>query len=54
MGFIKKMLDGNKRELKTLTKIAEQVESFAEEIASLTDEDLKNRTLKFQADLKEI
>ncbi|MFC6117994.1 preprotein translocase subunit SecA [Macrococcoides bohemicum] len=54
MGFIKKMLDSNKRELKTLTKIAEQVESFAEEIASLTDEDLKNRTLKFQADLKEI
>ncbi|MGV2874762.1 preprotein translocase subunit SecA [Macrococcus capreoli] len=52
MGFIKKMFDGNKRELKSLSKIADSVMALEKEMAALSDEDLKNKTLKFQADLK--
>lgn len=54
MGFIKKMLDGTSKELKTLSKIADKVESYKDEMAALSDEALKEKTIKYQNDLKEI
>ncbi|GGB00253.1 preprotein translocase subunit SecA [Macrococcus hajekii] len=54
MGFIKKMFDGNKREVKSLSKIADQVESYKETMAAKTDDELKSMTVMYQNDLKEI
>ncbi|TDM14689.1 preprotein translocase subunit SecA [Macrococcus bovicus] len=54
MGFIKKMLDGNKREVKSLSKIADQVDGFKDIMAAKTDDELKNMTVMYQNELKEI
>ncbi|WJP98314.1 preprotein translocase subunit SecA [Macrococcus bovicus] len=54
MGFIKKMFDGNKREVKSLSKIADQVDGFKDIMAAKTDDELKNMTVMYQNELKEI
>ncbi|TDL98925.1 preprotein translocase subunit SecA [Macrococcus brunensis] len=54
MGFIKKMFDGNKREVKSLSKIADQVDGFKDVMAAKTDDELKNMTVMYQNELKEI
>jgi len=54
MGFIKKMFDGNKREIKSLSKIADQVDALKDVMAAKTDDELKNMTVMYQNELKEI
>ena len=38
MGFLSKLADGNKRVVKSLAKLADQVIGFEDEIAKLTDD----------------
>ncbi|MDJ1111119.1 MULTISPECIES: preprotein translocase subunit SecA [Staphylococcaceae] len=54
MGFIKKMFDGNKKEVKSLRKVADQVQAFEEEMKSLSDEALQNKTKEYQVELQNI
>lgn len=54
MGFLSKLADGNKRVVKSLAKLADQVISFEDEIAKLTDDQLREKTVQFQNELAEI
>ncbi|MDN8760100.1 preprotein translocase subunit SecA, partial [Staphylococcus aureus] len=45
---------GNKKETKRLSKIADEVLSLEEDMAILTDEEIKNKTKQFQQELQEI
>ncbi|MBS4190274.1 preprotein translocase subunit SecA [Bacillus sp. FJAT-49705] len=49
LGILNKVFDQNKRELKRLTKIAEQVEALASDMEKLSDEDLRAKTEEFKA-----
>ncbi|MGX7350997.1 protein translocase subunit secA [Enterococcus canis] len=46
--FLKKMIENDNRELKRLDKIANQVESFADQMAALNDEQLRGKTEEFK------
>lgn len=48
LGVLNKMFDPNKRDLKRLEKIADNVESYAAEMEQLSDEQLKEKTAEFQ------
>ncbi|GKV57927.1 protein translocase subunit SecA [Sporosarcina sp. NCCP-2222] len=48
LGVLNKMFDSNKRDLKRLEKIADQVEAHATEMERLSDEQLKEKTREFQ------
>ncbi|QTD41197.1 preprotein translocase subunit SecA [Sporosarcina sp. Te-1] len=48
LGVLNKMFDSNKRDLKRLEKIADQVETYATEMERLSDEQLKEKTKEFQ------
>ncbi|MDW0116980.1 preprotein translocase subunit SecA [Sporosarcina thermotolerans] len=48
LGVLNKMFDPNKRDLKRLEKIADNVESHAAEMEQLSDEQLKEKTAEFQ------
>ena len=54
MGFLSKIVDGNKKEIKRLEKLADKVLALEENIAILTDEEIRNKTKKYQEELKEI
>ena len=54
MGFLSKIVDGNKKETKRLSKIADEVLSLEEDMAILTDEEIKNKTKQFQQEVQEI
>lgn len=54
MGFLSKIVDGNKKETKKLGKLADKVLALEEETALLTDEEIRNKTKKFQEELAEI
>lgn len=54
MGFLSKLADGNKRVVKSLAKLADQVIGFEDEIAKLTDDQLREKTVQFQKELAEI
>ncbi|HCN60255.1 MULTISPECIES: preprotein translocase subunit SecA [Mammaliicoccus] len=54
MGFLSKIADGNKRVVKSLEKLANQVINFEDEIAKLTDEQLREKTEQFKKELAEI
>ncbi|WP_086312268.1 protein translocase subunit SecA [Enterococcus sp. 7F3_DIV0205] len=47
--FLKKMIENDKKELKRLDGIANQVESHASAIAALNDEELRGKTDEFKA-----
>lgn len=47
--FLKKMIENDKKELKRLDGIANQVESHASAIAALSDEELRGKTDEFKA-----
>ncbi|MBP2242013.1 preprotein translocase subunit SecA [Cytobacillus eiseniae] len=49
LGILNKVFDQNKRELKRLTKIAEQVEALAADTEKLTDDELRGKTDEFKA-----
>ncbi|HWL12799.1 MAG TPA: preprotein translocase subunit SecA, partial [Ureibacillus sp.] len=46
--ILNKIFDPNKKEVKKLTKIADQVETFASQMEQLNDEDLKEKTTEFK------
>ena len=52
MGVLDKLFDGNKRELKALRKQAQKVLELAPEIEKLSDDDIKNKTEAFKAQLQ--
>ena len=54
MGFLSKIVDGNKKETKRLSKIADEVLSLEEDMAILTDEEIKNKTKQCQQEVQEI
>lgn len=54
MGILDKVFDGNKRELRSLQKIAEKVEAYKEEFARLSDSQLQAKTDEFKARLAEV
>ena len=47
-GILNKVFDPNKREVKRLTKMAEQIEALATEIERLSDDELKGKTEEFK------
>ncbi|WNS75071.1 preprotein translocase subunit SecA [Bacillus sp. DTU_2020_1000418_1_SI_GHA_SEK_038] len=49
LGILNKVFDQNKRELKRLTKIAEQVEAYAADMEKLSDDELRGKTDEFKA-----
>ncbi|GAB3065817.1 preprotein translocase subunit SecA [Salinicoccus sesuvii] len=53
MGILDKVYDGNKRELRSLRKIADKVESYKEEFAKLSDAQLQAKTDEFKRRLSE-
>lgn len=48
MSFLKKIIESDKRELKRLEKIADQIESYATAMEQLTDDQLKDKTNEFK------
>lgn len=53
MGILDKVFDGNKRELRSLRKIAEKVEGYKETMAGLDDTALQAKTDEFKSKLAE-
>ncbi|WP_086428261.1 preprotein translocase subunit SecA [Staphylococcus cornubiensis] len=54
MGLITKMIDGNKREVKRLSKLADKVIALEEDIALLTDDEMRAKTKAFQEEVQQI
>ncbi|MDW4440089.1 preprotein translocase subunit SecA [Staphylococcus saprophyticus] len=52
MGFLSKIADGNKKEIKRLGKLADKVLALEEDISILTDEEIKAKTSAFQEKLQ--
>lgn len=48
MGLLTKMFDANKRDVKRLEKMALQIESLADKMEQLSDEELRAKTIEFQ------
>jgi preprotein translocase subunit SecA len=48
LGILNKVFDQNKRELKKLTRLAEQVEALSSETAKLSDDQLREKTEEFK------
>ena len=48
MGFIRKLFDSEYKELCRFEKIAEEIEKLEPEMAKLSDEELKNKTVEFR------
>lgn len=53
MSILRKMFDGNKREVKSLSKTAQKVLELESTMSALSDEQLLEKTQEFQAKLKE-
>ncbi|QCI86576.1 preprotein translocase subunit SecA [Vagococcus zengguangii] len=51
MNFIKKIIENDKKEIKRLEKIADQIDALGEQTAALTDEQLKAKTDEFKSRL---
>lgn len=49
LGILNKVFDVNKRELKRLSKLAEQIEGLAPEMEGLSDDQLRQKTEEFKA-----
>ncbi|WP_419744316.1 preprotein translocase subunit SecA [Staphylococcus sp. LKG3-1] len=52
MGFLSKIADGNKKEIKRLGKLADKVLALEEDMSILTDEEIKAKTSAFQEKLQ--
>ncbi|PHK49268.1 preprotein translocase subunit SecA [Staphylococcus edaphicus] len=52
MGFLSKIADGNKKEIKRLGKLADKVLALEEDMSILTDEEIKAKTNAFQEKLQ--
>jgi preprotein translocase subunit SecA len=53
MGFLSKIADGNKREIKRLGKLADKVLALEEDISILTDDEIKQKTQSYQERLRD-
>jgi preprotein translocase subunit SecA len=51
--FVKKLFDYNEKELKRLSKIVEQINSFEPKISNLSDKKLQKKTVEFRNRLSE-
>jgi preprotein translocase subunit SecA len=49
LGILNKVFDQNKRELKKLTKLAEQIDALGSETEKLTDDQLREKTEEFKS-----
>ena len=49
MNIIKKLIDSEYKELCRFEKLAKEIESLEPEMQSLSDEELKNKTLEFKS-----
>ncbi|UXR69997.1 preprotein translocase subunit SecA [Staphylococcus sp. IVB6246] len=54
MGILSKWVDGNKREVKRLSKIADKVIVLEEDMAILTDDEIRQKTKTFQEEVQAI
>ncbi|QLK85528.1 preprotein translocase subunit SecA [Staphylococcus sp. 17KM0847] len=54
MGILSKLIDGNKREVKRLSKIADKVIALEDDMSILTDDEIKQKTQAFQEELQQI
>ncbi|MFA5459008.1 MAG: preprotein translocase subunit SecA [Bacilli bacterium] len=52
MGLFRSLIDHEYRELKKFSKIADEIEALKDDIAKLSDEELKNKTLNFREQLQ--
>ena len=52
--LLKRWVESDKRELKRLGKIADKVESYADEFGALSDDELKAKTEEFKAQVIEV
>lgn len=53
MAILGKIFDANRREVKSLSKLADKVLAKDEEYSSLSDEQLINKTEEFKAHIQE-
>ena len=53
MGFFRKLIDSEYKELKRFEKIANEIEALSEEMEALTDDELKAKTVEFRKQLEE-
>lgn len=51
MGFFRKLIDSEYKELKRFEKIANEIDALSEEMEALSDEELKAKTEEFRTDL---
>lgn len=49
LGILNKVFDPNKRELKRLTKLSEQIDALASQMEALSDDELRGKTDEFKA-----
>lgn len=54
MGFLSKIVDGNKKKRNAQEKLADKVLALEEDTALLTDEEIREKTKAFQKELSEI
>ena len=52
MKFFKKLFDSEYKELCRFEEIAKEIEAMEPEIQKLTDEELKEKTIEFKAELE--
>ena len=52
MGFFRKLIDSEYKELKRFEKIANQIDALSDEMEALSDEELKAKTVEFREQLE--
>ncbi len=50
--FLKKIIENDKKELKRLSHVADEIDALAEQTAALTDDELRGKTKEFQERVK--
>jgi preprotein translocase subunit SecA len=53
MGFLRKLLDSEYKELTRFEKMADEVLALDDDMSKLSDEDIKNKTAEFKMQLKD-
>ena len=48
MGFLQNLFDPSKKEVKKLSKVADQIVALEDEYKALSDDDLKHKTVEFK------
>ena len=53
MGFFRKLIDSEYKELKRFEKIANEIDALSDEMEALSDEELKAKTAEFKEQLED-